>query len=130
MDIDFLQKFINIDFDKLVKEEILKDDEYQNFKKDYFKETNENFNKYKMFNNELNILSNTQSINTKDKFLYVYIDENQKSLLIQQIKNIVLSQTKLLENFQHYITILNTNIIYLKPKQKSFLSKLNFFEKV
>ena len=78
-------------------------------------------------NNKLNNFN--QSINTKDKFLYVYIDEDEKSLLIQQIKNIVLQQNRLLENFQHYITILNTTIMYSKPKQKSFLSKLNFFEK-
>lgn len=38
-------------------------------------------------------------------------------------EKIIMLQNKLLENFQHYITILNTNVTYIQPKQKSFLSK-------
>ena len=57
MDIDFAQKFLNIDFDKMVKEEILVNEDYQNFKKEYFKEANINYNTYKNFNNKLNIIN-------------------------------------------------------------------------
>ena len=123
MDIDFQQKFINIDFDKIIKEEFLDNQEYINYKKQYFIETKQNYNNYKIYQTELSDINKIQNFNTNDKFIYTYIDENRKSYLKTEIKKIIFSQTKLLENFRHYITILNTNITYIQPKQKSFLSK-------
>jgi hypothetical protein len=122
MDIDFQKKFININFDKIIKQEFLDSIEYTQNKNQYFVETNINYNNYKIYQTELSDI-NKKSFNTKDKFIYTYIDENRKSLLKMELKNIILSQNKLLENFQHYITILNTNVTYIQPKQKSFLSK-------
>lgn len=123
MDIDFQQKFININFDKIIKQEFLDYTEYIEHKNQYFLETNINYNTYKIYQTELSDINKTQSFNTKDKFIYTYIDENRKSFLKMEMKRIILSQNKLLENFQHYITILNTNVTYIQPKQKSFLSK-------
>ncbi len=123
MDIDFQQKFINIDFDKIIKEEFLDSQEYINHKKQYFIEAKQNYNNYKVYQTELSDINKIQNFNTNDKFIYTYIDENRKSYLKTEIKKIIFSQTKLLENFRHYITILNTNITYIQPKQKSFLSK-------
>ena len=123
MDIDFQQKFININFDKIIKQEFLDYTEYIEHKNQYFVETNINYNTYKIYQTELSDINKTQSFNTKDKFIYTYIDENRKSFLKTEMKKIIMLQNKLLENFQHYITILNTNVTYIQPKQKSFLSK-------
>jgi hypothetical protein len=123
MDIDFQQKFININFDKIIKQEFLDYIEYIEHKNQYFVETNINYNTYKIYQTELSDINKTQSFNTKDKFIYTYIDENRKSFLKTEMKKIIMLQNKLLENFQHYITILNTNVTYIQPKQKSFLSK-------
>ena len=122
MDINFQQKFININFDKIIKEELINYKEYIEHKDQYYTETSVNYNNYKIYKDELVDINKTQSFSTKDKFIYTYIDENKKSFLKEEIKNIILSQTKLLDNFQHYITILNTSI-FIQPKQKSFLSK-------
>lgn len=122
MDINFQQKFININFDKIIKEELISYKEYIEHKDQYYTETSVNYNNYKIYKDELIDINKTQSFSTKDKFIYTYIDENKKSFLKDEIKNIILLQTKLLDNFQHYITILNTSI-FIQPKQKSFLSK-------
>lgn len=126
MDINFKQKFINVDFDKLIKQELVDYKEYIQYKKDYFLETNKNNDNYKVYQYELTELNKTESFSTDNKFIYTYIDENKKNNLKNEMKKIILSQTRLLENFQHYITILNTEI-FLTPetssRQKGFLSK-------
>lgn len=78
MDIDFQQKFININFDKIIKQEFLDYTEYIEHKNQYFVETNINYNTYKIYQTELSDINKTQSFNTKDKFIYTYIDENRK----------------------------------------------------
>jgi|688.fasta_scaffold121501_5 hypothetical protein len=126
MDIDFKQKFINVDFDKLIKQELVDYKEYVQYKKDYFLETNKNNDNYKVYQYELTELNKTESFSTDNKFIYTYIDENKKHNLKSEMKKIILSQTRLLENFQHYITILNTEIFLTSEtstRQKGFLSK-------
>lgn len=126
MDIDFKQKFINVDFDKLIKQELVDYKEYIQYKKDYFLETNKNNDNYKVYQYELTELNKTESFSTDNKFIYTYIDENKKNNLKSEMKKIILSQTRLLENFQHYITILNTEIFLTSEtstRQKGFLSK-------
>lgn len=129
MDINFKQKFINIDFDKIIRDDLLNYKEYINYKKEYFIESNKNYDKYKIYQNDLNDINKTETFSTKDKFIYTYIDENKKRELKNEMKKIILSQTKLLENFQHYIHILNTGTFILPSnikedqKGKGFLSK-------
>lgn len=128
MDLDFKQKFINIDFDKIIKDELLDYKEYIHYKKEYFTEANLNYDKYKIYQSDLNNIYKIETFSTKDKFIYTYIDENKKDDLKNNMKKIILLQTKLLDNFQHYINILNTstftNTVTLKEgKGKGFLSK-------
>ena len=122
MDINFQEKFLNIDFNKIIKEELINYKEYIEHNDQYYLETKTNFNNYKIYRDELSNINKIQTCNTKDKFIYTYIDENRKSYLKEEIKKIILSQTRLLDNFQHYITILNTTV-FIQTKQKSFLSK-------
>ncbi len=122
MDINFQEKFLNIDFNKIIKEELINYKEYIEHNNQYYLETKTNFNNYKIYRDELSNINKIQTCNTKDKFIYTYIDENRKSYLKEEIKKIILSQTRLLDNFQHYITILNTTV-FIQTKQKSFLSK-------
>jgi hypothetical protein len=122
MDINFQEKFLNIDFNKIIKEELINYKEYIEHNDQYYLETKTNFNNYKIYRDELSNINKIQTCNTKDKFIYTYIDENRKSYIKEEIKKIILSQTRLLDNFQHYITILNTTV-FIQTKQKSFLSK-------
>jgi hypothetical protein len=121
MDINFKQKFINIDFDKITRDDLLDYKEYINYKKEYYIETNKNYDKYKLYQNDLNDVNKTETFSTKDKFIYTYIDENKKEDLKNEMKKIILLQTKLLDNFQHYIHILNTsNITFTDDNKGSF----------
>jgi len=128
MDLDFKQKFINVDFDKIIKDELVEYKEYINYKREYFIEANLNYDKYKIYQTDLNNIYKMETFSTKDKFIYTYIDENKKNDLKNNIKKIILLQTKLLDNFQHYINILNTStftdsITLKEGKGKGFLSK-------
>jgi hypothetical protein len=129
MDINFKQKFINIDFDKIIKDELLDYKEYVNYKKEYNIEANKNYNKYKIYQNDLNDINKIETFSTKDKFIYTYINENKKEDLKNEMKKIILSQTKLIDNFQHYINILNTsNISNLDGKVPNLDGKVTIKE--
>ena len=135
MNIDFYSQYININFDEILLEnnnDLINSEEfYLIYKKTYFDETLKNFEKFKIYNSELNELSNLND-KTTSKYKHVYIDTIRFEFLKQSIKNIVIFQNKLLDNFHHYITLLNTHPEKFKSKnedniniqKRGFLSKL------
>lgn len=138
MDIDFYTQYININFDEMLIENdnklVNSEDVYLKFKKEYFDNTISNYEKFKQYNIELTQMNddNNEVQQTGTKYLYVYKNRNLIENKKQQIKNIVVEQERLLNNFYQYVTLLNTNPQAFQAKstqneRRSFLSKL--FEK-
>jgi hydroxymethylpyrimidine pyrophosphatase-like HAD family hydrolase len=128
MDIDFYSKYINVNFDNIVDNELVNSNEfYLTYKKEYMEETQSNYILYKEYSQELSKLNDFYNINNK-KYNYVYIDTDKIDKLKIKIKNLIKSQNNSFDNFNHYISILNTNKNLFKPKikQKNFFSKFKF----
>lgn len=134
MNIDFYSQYININFDEILLENnntlINSEEFYLMYKKEYFDKTLENFEKFKVWISELNELTNL-SVSNNNKYKYVYINTTRLELLKQNVKNLIISQNKLLDNFHHYITLLNTHPEKFKLQneeepttKRGFLSKL------
>ena len=133
MNIDYYAQYININFDEILLENnnnLLNSEEfYLMYKKDYFDQTSENFEKYKKWEAELKELTNF-NVSTSTKYKYVYTDITKVEYLKQVLKNLIIDQNKLLDNFHHYVTLLNTHPEKFKVRtedvqqKRSFLSKL------
>lgn len=133
MNIDYYAQYININFDEILLENnnnLLNSEEfYLMYKKDYFDQTSENFEKYKKWEAELKELTNF-NISKSNKYKYVYTDITKVEYLKQVLKNLIIDQNKLLDNFHHYVTLLNTHPEKFKVRtedvqqKRSFLSKL------
>lgn len=136
MDIDFHSRYINFDFDKILKDNnnnlVNSEDVYLNFKKQYFDETVLAYKEFQESSkrlNELQELGGYKHNSKRTKHLFVYIDEEKIENLKIQIKKIYMTQEKRFSNFYNYIVLLNTkqNLFIEKPKitdKRSFLSKL------
>lgn len=133
MNIDYYALYININFDEILLENnnnLLNSEEfYLMYKKDYFDQTSENFEKYKKWEAELKELTNF-NVSKSNKYKYVYTDITKVEYLKQVLKNLIIDQNKLLDNFHHYVTLLNTHPEKFKVRtedvqqKRSFLSKL------
>lgn len=136
MDIDFYTRFININFDEKLMENnnplVSSQDIYLNYKNDYINTSLNNFNEYKKYKQLFSELNNTHIINNNNNLSnrYVFVYKNTKLIeeTKQKIKNIIIDQEKLLQNFEHYIDLLNENPHMFGAKKqnekRSFLSKL------
>lgn len=131
MDIDFISQYININFDNMLLNKLVHSEEfYLQYKKKYFDETNNNYQKYKVLVCELNELTNGQYINSGTKYKYVYVDTAKIESLKKEIKKILIHQNQLLDHFNNHIILLNTNpdkfesVSTKTSNKKSFLSKL------
>lgn len=125
MDIDFYGKYIDINFDSIIDTELVNSQEfYLKYKKEYFDQSEYNYILYKNFCEELSSFNDFYTINNT-KYSYTYIDIDKINDIKIKIKNLIKSQNNLLDNFNHYISILNTNKSLFKPKtkQKNFFSK-------
>lgn len=128
MNIDFYNQYININFDNSIDDDFLNSQEYYLiYKKEYVNQTELNYILYKKYIKELSSLNEFYTINNT-KYNYTYIDTDKIEKLKLEIKNLIKSQNSLLDNFNHYITILNTNknLFKIKTKQKNFFSKFKF----
>lgn len=133
MNIDYYAQYININFDEILLENnnnLLNSEEfYLIYKKDYFYQTSKNFEKYKKWDAELKELTNL-NVSNSTKYKYVYTDITKVEYLKQVLKNLIIDQNKLLDNFHHYVTLLNTHPEKFKirtedaQQKRSFLSKL------
>lgn len=133
MDIDFYSQYININFDEILMESnnhlINSQNVYLIYKQQYFEESLKNYELFKKYKTELERLQKSETITLPNKYLFVYKDTQVIEQTKQNLKNVVISQEKLLNNFHHYITLLNTNPNMFEIKKqtnekKSFLSKL------
>lgn len=134
MDIDFYSEYININFDEILIENnnplVSSEDLYLKFKKTYFDETHKLYEMFKNYSIQLKRLENDQGHTSNDnKYLYVYKDTTKIEELRLNIKNIIISQKKRLDNFRHYVILLNQNREMfqkdIKPiGKKSILSRL------
>jgi hypothetical protein len=133
MDTDFYSQYININFDEILMESnnhlINSQNVYLTYKQQYFNESLKNHDLFKKYKKELEKLQESETITVPNKYLFVYKDTQVIEQTKQNLKNVVLSQEKLFNNFYHYITLLNTNpnmfeVKKQKNEKKSFLSKL------
>jgi hypothetical protein len=133
MDIDFYSQYININFDEILIESnnhlINSQNVYLTYKQQYFNESLKNYDLFKKYKTELERLQKSETVTLPNKYLFIYKDTQVIEQTKQNLKNVVISQEKLLNNFHHYITLLNTNPNMFEVKKqtnekKSFLSKL------
>lgn len=136
MDIDFYSQYININFDEILIESnnhlINSQNVYLKYKQQYFDVSLKNYELFKKYKTELERLQKSETVTVPNKYIFVYKDTQVIEQIKQKLKNVVLSQEKLLNNFHHYITLLNTNPNMFEVKKqthptsekKSFLSKL------
>ncbi len=132
MDVDFYTRFININFDEKLMENnnplVNSQDIYLNYKNEYINTSLNNFNDYKKYNKIYSELNETNINNTSNRYIFVYKNVKLIEETKQKIKNIIIEQEKLLQNFQHYIDLLNENPQMFGAKKqnekRSFLSKL------
>lgn len=133
MNIDFYSQYININFDEILLENnntfVNSEEFYLMYKKEYFDKTLENFEKFKVWISELNELTNL-NVSDNNKYKYVYINTTRLEMLKQQLKNLIISQNKLLDNFHHYITLLNTHPEKFKLKDEETSVKRGFLSKL
>ena len=128
MDINFYSKYINVNFDYIIDNDLLNSNEYYlKYKKEYMDETQSNYILFKEYSEELSKLTNFYTINNT-KYNYIYTDTDKIDKLKIKLKNVIKSQNNLLDNFTHYISILNTRKTLFQPKtkQKNFFSKFKF----
>ena len=137
MDIDFYSKYINVNFDNILLESnndlVNSEDHYLKYKKEYMEETQVNYEKFKEYKQKLSELSDLQYTKNASKYTYVYINDNEVNIVKHNLKNIIILQNRLFENFSHYISLLNTDKLLFKEKENpvlikqrvNFLSKLN-----
>jgi len=132
MDIDFYSRYININFDEILTENnnllVSSEEMYLKYKKKYFDETHTNYKLFKDFSTQLKILENNQGYtNNNNRYLYVYKDITKIEELKLNIKNIVVAQNTLLNNFNHYVNLLNSKQELFqnnKQNKRSILSRL------
>lgn len=143
MNIDFYSQYININFDEILIENdnelVTSQRVYLDFKREYFDKSMINYNNFKKYSSELEEMQddNNQVQQVGTRYTYIWKDRNLIEQKRKQIKNIVIEQERLLNNFHHYITLLNANPQafvqkdnQVKDKDKivndkrSFLSKL------
>lgn len=137
MDIDFYTKYININFDNCLLEnnnELVNSEEfYLKYKKIYISTTQQNYELYKNYQDKFKKLNDFQYSNNNNKYNYIYIDDVELDNLKINIKKIIIEQDTLLNNFNHYISLLNDDKLKFKEhkeynkiesKNKGFLSKI------
>lgn len=135
MDIDYVSQYLSINFDNMILNDLVHSEEfYLQYKRKYLQQTESNYKQFNIYVDELNKLTDIQSSVSGTKYKYVYVDTNRLEYLKQQIKNIVISQNILLDNFNNHIILLNTNPekfqnISEKPTRKTFLNTLKLFKK-
>jgi hypothetical protein len=134
MDIDFYLRYININFDQILTENnnslVSSEEMYLKYKKEYFDETHNNFKLFKDYSTELKTLENDEGYtNNGNRYVYVYKDITKIEKLRLNIKNIVIAQDILLNNFNHYVNLLNSKQEFFQNDNKqnvkrSILSRL------
>lgn len=121
LNIDFYNQFVNIDFDNILSETnnplINSKEFYLNYKNEYFDQTNKNYSKFLRCNSELQKIKDSQYKIEKTKYKFIYLDQNKQELLKNELKNIIICQNTLLDNFKHHIHMLNKD-------QNKFLSNV------
>jgi hypothetical protein len=113
MDVDYYSQYIKLNFDTVLLENnnnlINSQDFYLQYKKNYFEETNMNYQSFQKLNNELKGLLDKESSINGTKYSFVFVDQTRINDLKTQLKNILIKQNKLLDNFNNYIILLNTD---------------------
>lgn len=113
MNIDFEMSYINVNFDNILIEDnnpiVNSESLYLQFKKQYFEQTYDNYDLFKRLTNELRDIEGNEGHSISgNKYSYIFNDITKIESLRLTIKNIVISQEKLYNNFYQYITLLNS----------------------
>lgn len=130
MDVDYYSQYIKINFDTVLLENnnnlINSEEFYLQYKKHYFEETNMNHQSFQKLNNELKGLLDKESSINGTKYNFVFIDQTRINDLKTQLKNILIKQNKLLDNFNNYIILLNTDQYSFHTPNPSKVKTKNF----
>jgi hypothetical protein len=110
-DEQFKQTFLNVDFDNLFIENnnnIINSNElYLQYKSEYLQKTSNNLQNYiKLFKSFKELSNNYNVIN--NKYSYTFIDKNEYENTNKILKNLLLEQRQLYNNFMTYVQFLNS----------------------
>jgi hypothetical protein len=107
----FKQTFLNIDFDNFFIENnnniINSNDLYLQYKSEYLKKTSDNLEKYTQLFKTFNQLSSNYNIVNNNKYSYTFIDKNEYKKTNKILKELLLEQRQLYNNFMTYVQFLN-----------------------
>lgn len=108
----FKQTFLNVDFDKIFIENnnnIINSNElYLQYKAEYLKKTSDNLQKYTQLFKIFKKLYNNYSIVNNNKYSYTFIDKNEYDKTNRQLKELLIEQRQLYNNFMTYVQFLNS----------------------
>jgi hypothetical protein len=132
MEVDFKTEFINIDFDKKLLENnnqlVNSQNHYVSLKQRYIQDTLLNFKEYTNLEDSLTQLQN-KTFENDHKVFYTYVDRSKVTDIKQSMKNIVLRQRQMLNNFLKYIEYLNNHSTLLQPQVIKTKRRFNLFKK-
>lgn len=110
-DEQFKQTFLDVDFDNLFIENnnniINSNDLYLQYKSDYLKKTSDNLQKYTTLFKIFKDLYNNYSV-VNNKYSYTFINKNEYKSTNKILKNLLLEQRQLYNNFMTYVQFLNS----------------------
>lgn len=108
----FKKQFLNINFDEFLFEKnndlVNSNEFYIQYKTEYLSKTQENLIKYSELIKPFKHMDNNYTI-TQSKYSYTFINKDEYNRLNKEIKNLLVEQRTLYNNFMNYIQFLNSN---------------------
>lgn len=107
---EFKERFLNINFDNILIQEdnplVNSSEYYLQYKNNYLTLTNKNYTDYCILLDKYLELSNNYTI-VNNKYTYTIVDKSLYLKLNKDIKNLINNQQKILDNFLHFVNLLN-----------------------
>lgn len=106
----FKDNFLNVDFDNFLIQNnnpvINSNELYIQYKTEYLNKTRANLVKYTALYQSFKLLSDNYVINN-NKYSYTFVDKDEYKDVNKNIKNLLIEQRQLYNNFMMYIQFLN-----------------------
>lgn len=107
----FKNQFLNINFDEFLFEnnnDLVNSNEYYiQYKSEYLSKTQDNFIKYSDLMKTFKYMENNYTIN-QNKYSYTFVNKDEYNRINKELKNLLIEQRTLYNNFMNYIQFLNS----------------------
>lgn len=134
----FKETYINYNFDDILinanNSLVNSFEHYLRFKQIYMSKSLHNYARHNKLSKQIEELENLHVSNTSNSYNYTYINVEKLDILKNEIKTIILEQTKLYNDFLHYIKFLNENVSKLMStntnSSRTILPRMRRFLKI